>query len=217
MTDSLRPHESQHARPPCPLQTLRVYPNSCPSSQWCHPAISGPPYSFSSPLLLSLSTETLSQGSLGSQILPLSETLQWQIFRIWYLNSVFWKLYVSYSVSWDYEDNLSFFMWTSKRVLPLYTNNNRVLLKSPSSFPIPLEAMMLQMLYIAYRWPITWAKSYPLPWTLLLNFLILYWTTKLTNLKLSFWYLTVINSPAEVFPIAVNYFIILFIYFIPNL
>ena len=40
MSDSLQPHELQHARPPCPSPTPRVYPNSCPSSQWCHPAIS---------------------------------------------------------------------------------------------------------------------------------------------------------------------------------
>ena len=40
VSDSLRPHESQHARPPCPSPTPRVYPNSCPSSWWCHPAIS---------------------------------------------------------------------------------------------------------------------------------------------------------------------------------
>ena len=33
-------HESQHARPPCPSPTPRVYPNSCPLSQWCHPAMS---------------------------------------------------------------------------------------------------------------------------------------------------------------------------------
>ena len=39
-SDSLRPHESQHARPPCPSPTPRVYSNSCPSSQWCHPVIS---------------------------------------------------------------------------------------------------------------------------------------------------------------------------------
>ena len=38
-SDSLRPHESQHARPPCPSPT-GVHSNSCPSSQWCHPAIS---------------------------------------------------------------------------------------------------------------------------------------------------------------------------------
>ena len=40
MYNSLRPHESQHARPPCPSQTPGVYSNSCPSSWWCHPAIS---------------------------------------------------------------------------------------------------------------------------------------------------------------------------------
>ena len=34
------PHESQHAMPPCPSLTPGVYPNSCPSSWWCHPAIS---------------------------------------------------------------------------------------------------------------------------------------------------------------------------------
>ena len=40
MSDSLRPHESQHARPPCPSPIPGVYSNSCPSSRWCHPAIS---------------------------------------------------------------------------------------------------------------------------------------------------------------------------------
>ena len=40
VSDSLRPHESQHARPPCPSPTPRACSNSCPSSQWCHPTIS---------------------------------------------------------------------------------------------------------------------------------------------------------------------------------
>ena len=40
MSDSLRPHESQHARPPCPSPTPGVYSDSCPVSWWCHPAIS---------------------------------------------------------------------------------------------------------------------------------------------------------------------------------
>ena len=39
MSDFLQPHRLQYARPPCPSQTP-VYSNSCPSSQWCHPAIS---------------------------------------------------------------------------------------------------------------------------------------------------------------------------------
>ena len=48
VSDSLRPHESQHARPPCPSPTPGVYSNSCPSSQWCHPAISSSVVFFSS-------------------------------------------------------------------------------------------------------------------------------------------------------------------------
>ena len=40
MSDSLQPHESQHARPPCPSPTPGVHSNSHPSSRWCHPAIS---------------------------------------------------------------------------------------------------------------------------------------------------------------------------------
>ena len=38
MSDSLRPHESQHARPPCPSPTPGVHSNSRPSSRWCHPS-----------------------------------------------------------------------------------------------------------------------------------------------------------------------------------
>ena len=45
---TLRPHESQHARPPCPSPTPRVYWDSHPSSQWCHPDISSSVVPFSS-------------------------------------------------------------------------------------------------------------------------------------------------------------------------
>ena len=48
VSDFLRPHESQHARPPCPSPTPRVHPNSRPSSWWCHPAISSSVVPFSS-------------------------------------------------------------------------------------------------------------------------------------------------------------------------
>ena len=48
MSDSLRPHELQHARPPCPSSTPGVHWDSCPSSQWCHPAISSSVIPFSS-------------------------------------------------------------------------------------------------------------------------------------------------------------------------
>ena len=40
MSDSLQPHESQHAGPPCPSPTPGVYPNSCPVNWWCHPTVS---------------------------------------------------------------------------------------------------------------------------------------------------------------------------------
>ena len=45
---SLRPHELQHARPPCPSPTPRVHSDSRPSSQWCHPDISSSVIPFSS-------------------------------------------------------------------------------------------------------------------------------------------------------------------------
>ena len=48
VSDSLQPHELQHARPPCPSPTPGVHSNSCPSSWWCHPAISSSVIPFSS-------------------------------------------------------------------------------------------------------------------------------------------------------------------------
>ena len=48
VSNSLWPHELQHARPPCPSPTPRVHPNSCASSWWCHPAISFSVVPFSS-------------------------------------------------------------------------------------------------------------------------------------------------------------------------
>ena len=48
MSNSLWPHELQHARPPCPSPTPGVHPNSCPLSWWCRPAISSSVAPFSS-------------------------------------------------------------------------------------------------------------------------------------------------------------------------
>ena len=47
MSDSLRPQEPQHARPPCQKPNPRVYPNPCPLNQWCHPTISSSIIPFS--------------------------------------------------------------------------------------------------------------------------------------------------------------------------
>ena len=60
---TLRPHGLQHARLPCPSPTPRVYPNSCPLSQWCHPTISSSVIPFSSHL----------QSSPGSGSFPVSQ------------------------------------------------------------------------------------------------------------------------------------------------
>ena len=50
LSDSLRPHGLQHARPPCPSPTPGVYSNSCPLSRWYHPTISSSVIPFSSRL-----------------------------------------------------------------------------------------------------------------------------------------------------------------------
>ena len=55
VSSSLRPHESQHARPPCPSLTPRAHSNSRPSSWWCHPAISSSVVPFSCPQSLQVS------------------------------------------------------------------------------------------------------------------------------------------------------------------
>ena len=49
VSNSLRLHEPQHTRPPCPSPTPRVHPNPCPLSQWCHPTTSSSVVPFSSP------------------------------------------------------------------------------------------------------------------------------------------------------------------------
>ena len=67
VSDSLRPHESQHARHPCPSPTSRVYANSCPSSRWCHPAISSFVVPFSS----------CPQSLPASQSFPMSQLFAW--------------------------------------------------------------------------------------------------------------------------------------------
>ena len=62
VTESLWPHELQHARPPCPSPTPRIYPNSCTLSQWCHPTISSCcPLLLLPPILPSIRVFSMSQ------------------------------------------------------------------------------------------------------------------------------------------------------------
>ena len=72
VSDSLWPHESQHARPPCPSPTLGVHSNSCPLSQWCHPAISSSVVPFSS----------CPQSLPASGSFPMSHLFTWSVQSI---------------------------------------------------------------------------------------------------------------------------------------
>ena len=67
VSDSLRPHESQHARPPCPSPTPGVHWDSHPSSQWCHPSISSSVVPFSS----------CPQSLPASESFPMSQFFAW--------------------------------------------------------------------------------------------------------------------------------------------
>ena len=67
VSDSLGPHESQHARPPCPSATPRVHSDSRPSSQWCHPTISSSVVPFSS----------CPQSFSASESFPMSQRSAW--------------------------------------------------------------------------------------------------------------------------------------------
>ena len=66
MSDCLQPHESQHARPPCPSPTPGVYSNSCASSRWYHPTISSSVVPFSCP-----------QSLPASGSFPMSQLFAW--------------------------------------------------------------------------------------------------------------------------------------------
>ena len=67
VSDSLRPQESQHARPPCPSPTPGVHSDSHPSSRWCHPAISSSVVPFSS----------CPQSLTASESFPMSQLFTW--------------------------------------------------------------------------------------------------------------------------------------------
>ena len=64
MSNSLRPHGPQHARPPCPSSTPGVYSNSCPLSRWCHPTISSSVIPFFSSLQSFPASETFQMSQL---------------------------------------------------------------------------------------------------------------------------------------------------------
>ena len=92
VSDSLWPHESQHARPPCPSPTPGVHPNSCPSSRGCHLAISSSVIPFSS----------CPQSLPASESFPMSQLFTWggQSIGVSALASVLPKKSQDWSLEW---------------------------------------------------------------------------------------------------------------------
>ena len=91
MSNPLRPHEPQHARPSCPSPTLGVHPNPCPLSRWCHPTISSCVIPFSScpqsfPALGSLHIRWPKYWSFSFNISPTNEQPGLISFRIDWLD-----------------------------------------------------------------------------------------------------------------------------------
>ena len=78
VSDSLQPHGLQHARPPCPSPTPRIYSNSCPLSRWCHPTISCSVMAFVSCLQSFPASgsfpmsQFFSSGSASASVLPMN-------------------------------------------------------------------------------------------------------------------------------------------------
>ena len=97
MSDSLQPHELQHARPPCSSPTPGVHSNSCPLRRWCHPAISSSVVPFSSVPPIPLSIRVFSKESIlhmrwpkywrfSFSIIPSKEHPGFASFRMDWLN-----------------------------------------------------------------------------------------------------------------------------------
>ena len=123
VSDSLQPHESQHARPSCPSPTPGVHPNSCASSQWCHPAISSSVIPFSS----------CPQSLPASQSFPMSQLFAsgGQSIRVWALASVLPKNTQDWSpLGWSGWISLQSTGWTFKSLLQHHSSKASILHRS---------------------------------------------------------------------------------------
>ena len=118
VSDSLWPHESQHARPPCPSSTPRVHSDSRPSSQWCHPAISSSVVPFSS----------CPQSLPASESFPVSQLFAW--------GGQSTGVYV-------FLNGCIFFIWPRDRVVQILNT----LLMCILDLPIPEKATLTQSIW----------------------------------------------------------------------
>ena len=110
VSNSLWPYESQHTRPPCPSSTPRVHSDSCPSSQWCHPAISSSVIPFSS----------CPQSLQASESFPMSQLFAWggQSIGVSASASLFpMNIQDWFSLGW-----ISWISWLSKGLSRVFSN-----------------------------------------------------------------------------------------------
>ena len=130
MSDSLRPYELQHARPPCPSPTPGVHSDSRPLSQWCHPAISSSVVPFPS----------CPQSLPASESFPMSQLFSWggQSTGVSALASFLPKK----SQSWSPSEWISWISLQSKGLSRVFSNKQGacILCKVLHSMPFPFAS-----------------------------------------------------------------------------
>ena len=100
VSDSLRPHESQHTRPPCPSPTPGVHSDSRPSSPWCHPVISSSVVPFSSCPQSLPASQSFPVSQLYTQALCLSDLIPWIYLSLPLYNHKGFDLGHTWMVQW---------------------------------------------------------------------------------------------------------------------
>ena len=142
VSDSLRPHESQHARPPCPSPTPGVHSNSCPLSRWCHPAISSSVVPFSS----------CPQSLPASESFPMSQLFTWggQSIGVSSLTSVIPKN----TQGWCPLECNGWISLQSKRISGVFSNTT---VQKHQFFGTQLSSQSNSHIH-------TWPLEKPLPW-----------------------------------------------------
>jgi len=131
VSNSLRPHESQHSRPPCPSPTPGIHPDSRSSSQWCHPAISASVVPFSS----------------CPQSLPASESFPMSQHFAWNTSPKYWSFSLSIIPSKEIPGLISFRMdWLdllavqgTLRSLLQHHSSKASILRRSAFFTVPLS------------------------------------------------------------------------------
>ena len=147
LSDSLRPHESQHARPLCPSPTPGVHSDSIPSSQWCHPAISFSVVPFSS----------CPQSLLASKSFPMSQLFAWsgQSIGVSALASFLPKNTQDWSLEWT--------VWISLQSKGLWRVFSNTTVQKHQFFSAQLSSQLLQILG---QWVSLWIPYMVTSWNI---------------------------------------------------